>query len=260
MPEKSKSSKDGFVSKVVADPANVPDTLLLSGWLGDSSMPGHTRLYFDPQLSSYVEIPDDAILHTQDQAPETSPLGGSFVWIKKDAVLTHKTTAAQAKAKFLEGPIAGQAAAAVPQPHAVSIPRVACQVTAVAEACHTQLVALCHPTIGPNCFTAVHILCPQTHTPACMVNTHTPHCVQLTHTPLCFVTHQPQCFITTTPACHTVVCPTLAACPSVQLCLTQATCPSVHICQSIPACPSVGACPSIACGFPGGGGVINPVQ
>ena len=57
---------------------------MLSGYLGASSEEGHTRLYFDPQLSTYVEIPDDAILHSQAAGGEDG-LGGSHVWIKQDA-------------------------------------------------------------------------------------------------------------------------------------------------------------------------------
>jgi len=101
MADKSKSQSDNFIAKIVKDPRQVPDTLLLSGYLGTSSEDKYTRLYFDAQLASYVEIPDDGILHTQDY-PE-DPLGKNYVWIKKDAVLIHGK--AGTKAKFLEGPI-----------------------------------------------------------------------------------------------------------------------------------------------------------
>jgi len=101
MADKSKSQSDNFIGKIVKDPRQVPDTLLLSGYLGASSEDKYTRLYFDAQLASYVEIPDDGILHTQDY-PEDS-LGRSYVWIKKETVLIHGK--AGTKAKFLEGPI-----------------------------------------------------------------------------------------------------------------------------------------------------------
>jgi hypothetical protein len=106
MAEKPKSSRDNFIAKIVKDPKLVPDTLLLNGYLGDSSEDKHTRLYFDAQLSSYVEIPEEAILHTQDYPSGSSPLGGSYVWIKKDAVLIHSKKAPEKiRAKFLDGPI-----------------------------------------------------------------------------------------------------------------------------------------------------------
>jgi hypothetical protein len=77
---------------------------MLSGYVGASSEPGHTRLYLDPEFRSYVEIPNDAILHTQEIAPEQSILGGSLVWIPRNAQLIHGTAApARIKATFLEG-------------------------------------------------------------------------------------------------------------------------------------------------------------
>lgn len=106
MAQKPNLKTDNFISKIVSDPKQVPETLMLSGFLGASSEDKHTRLYFDAQLSSYVEIPDEGILHTQDYPADASPLGGSYVWIKKDAMLIHgKVNSERTKAKFLEGPI-----------------------------------------------------------------------------------------------------------------------------------------------------------
>src|SRR5947209_19060749 len=98
--------KGNFVSKVVKDPGQPPDVLLLRGYLGPSSEQGYTRLYFDAQLSNYVEIPDAAILHTQKIPAEQSALGESYVWIDKNAEIIHgKVGPNRPKAKFLEGPI-----------------------------------------------------------------------------------------------------------------------------------------------------------
>jgi hypothetical protein len=101
-----KLKKEHFVSKVVTDPKQPPDTLLLMGYVGESSEEGYTRLYFDAQLSVYVEIPNTAILHIQEIPVEQSVLGESYVWIQKDAELVHgKVGPNRVKAKFLEGPI-----------------------------------------------------------------------------------------------------------------------------------------------------------
>jgi hypothetical protein len=67
---KSPARGADFVAKIVKDPKNPPKTIMLTGFLGASSEPGHTRLYFDPHLSNYVEVPDDAILHTQEAPGE----------------------------------------------------------------------------------------------------------------------------------------------------------------------------------------------
>ncbi|HYE14606.1 MAG TPA: hypothetical protein VD968_09220, partial [Pyrinomonadaceae bacterium] len=65
---------DDFVARIVRDPNDPPDLLLLSGYLGSSSEEGHVRLYLNEELSRYVEIPEGAIRHTQEIPPEQSPL------------------------------------------------------------------------------------------------------------------------------------------------------------------------------------------
>jgi hypothetical protein len=135
MPEHMpKIKEEALVSKLVHDPKNPPNTLLLSGFVGKSSEEGHTRLYFDPQLSDYVEIPNAAILHTQEIPKDQSPLGGTYVWIQRDAALTHGKAGDtnRPKAKFLEGRIqqayakAAGASPAVPAFTQVCHPTAAC--------------------------------------------------------------------------------------------------------------------------------------
>src|SRR6266481_3275541 len=110
---------DALVSRIVGDPAQPADTIWLTGFLGPSSEAGHTRVYSDPSFETYVDVPTDAIIHTEPLPKDQSPLGGSYVWIKKDAEVLHgKVGTERKKAKFLEGPIqqafAAQAAAAAP--------------------------------------------------------------------------------------------------------------------------------------------------
>ena len=80
---------DDFVGRIVKDPNEPPNATLLSGYLGSSSEEAHVRLYLDEGLSRYVEIPEKAILHTQELPPEQSPLGGSLVWIDRKAEVIH---------------------------------------------------------------------------------------------------------------------------------------------------------------------------
>src|SRR5215211_1093386 len=80
---------DEFVERIVRDPNEPPGVTLLSGYLGSSSEEGHVRLYLDGELSRYVEIPEKAVRHTRELAPEHSPLGGSLVWIDRDAEVVH---------------------------------------------------------------------------------------------------------------------------------------------------------------------------
>jgi hypothetical protein len=109
---------DDFVSKIVRDPKKPPDTILLVGFLGKSSERGHTRLYFDPALSTYVEIPDSGIVYKVPIPKEQSFLGGFFVWLKVDAQLIHgRVGSTRLKASFLEGPIRQHYAGVSPLMH-----------------------------------------------------------------------------------------------------------------------------------------------
>ena len=95
---------DDLIARLVKDPNNPPGLLLLSGYLGASSEEGHVRLYLDEELSRYVEIPKDAIRHAQELSPEQSPLGGSLVWVAREAELMHGRAGAKpGAASFLEG-------------------------------------------------------------------------------------------------------------------------------------------------------------
>ncbi len=97
---------DALVGRIVGDPAKPADTIWLTGFLGSSSEDGHTRVYSDPSFESYVDVPTDAIIHTEPLPKDQSPLGGSYVWLKKDAEVLHgKVGTERKKAKFLEGPI-----------------------------------------------------------------------------------------------------------------------------------------------------------
>lgn len=222
-----------FVAKIVKDPKQPPDTVMLTGYVGASSEEGHTRLYFDPNLSSYVEIPNDAILHSQEVAAEQGGLAATHLWIKRDAELIYGPAGSQRpRGKFLEGPImqggAGGAAAAgglhptllppCPTPH---VP------------CVTQ-----HCTLPAQCLPTPHLPCPT------LICTAPPQCLPTLHVPC--PTHPPHCI----PSVN-LICPTPSA---VGQCGQTAHGPCLTVPPVCPlptgfACPSFGPCqtPSIAC-------------
>jgi hypothetical protein len=254
--KKSPAGASGFIAKIVKDPKNPPETLMLTGFLGASSEEGHTRLYFDAGLGSYVEIPNDAILHTEPAGDDG--LGASYVWIKRDAVLIHGPAGSQRpKGTFLEGPImqqhlgaAAPAAGAGPQVGPGGNPRsdfVACS-------------WICPPT--PNCpksdFVAcVSWICPPTPPLLCMTAhcTVPPQCPHLSVPPHCPTvapicpphTAPPPCpLLSAPPRCPTVppICPHPSLPPMCQLPTHPPQCPLL---SAPPNCPTVGACQSIAC-------------
>jgi len=82
---------------------------MITGFLGESSQPGHQRCYLDPACNEYLDIPTDAIVHTQqlDPASALSPsgLGGSAVFVKQDAQMTISRSEPISAAQFLQGDV-----------------------------------------------------------------------------------------------------------------------------------------------------------
>ena len=76
-------TRSSFVAKLVKDPAAPPETVLMTGFLGDSSEKGHTRLYLDLQLSSWYDIPNEAVLHSEDVSQAEQPLRADAVWVDR---------------------------------------------------------------------------------------------------------------------------------------------------------------------------------
>ena len=146
---------DDFVARLVKDPNDPPDLLLLSGYLGASSEEGHVRLYLDEELAHYVEIPEGAIRHTHEISLEQSPLGGSLVWIERAAEVVHgKVGTERQRATFLEGQIArdfmGGAAAAAPGLGAARAGRVAIPDPSRANPGCTIIGPGCRKTVFPD--------------------------------------------------------------------------------------------------------------
>jgi len=104
MADDKTSRNADFIGRVVGDPANPPETRMLSGWFGDAAEKGYRRLYTEAELTSYVDIPDDAILYTEP-IRDSQPAGAVLVWIKRDAELKPGGSAASRAARFLQGDV-----------------------------------------------------------------------------------------------------------------------------------------------------------
>jgi hypothetical protein len=105
MAERLMKSLGSFVDDLVSDPKNPPELTLLQGWLGASSEDKHRRLYLDAELSNSLEIPEDAILRTQEVPADHNPLGGVWVWARADAAIKQGPKLERAYARFLCGQI-----------------------------------------------------------------------------------------------------------------------------------------------------------
>jgi hypothetical protein len=198
MPDEVKPKLDAFTTKVVGDPAKPQDTFLIQGFVGTSSEDKHTRIYTDATLEKYIDVPNKDIVHSEPLPKDQSPLGGSYLWVKKSAeVVSAAAGGERRKAKFLEGPIAAQAAAAG-------------GFAAVPHGGGTQLL-VCHPSL-------IVQTCPSASCPsvACPFTIHSHVCPPVTVLTHCYPSIIIRCpIITEVCPVHTVVCPvqTAAVCP-----------------------------------------------
>ncbi|MFL6197251.1 MAG: hypothetical protein ACJ75H_23895 [Thermoanaerobaculia bacterium] len=93
-----------FIGRVVSDAKNPPDARMLTGWFGDAAEEGQRRLYTCADLSAYVDLPADAILHSEP-VRDSQPPGAVFVWVRRDAVAQSGGSAASRAARFLQGQV-----------------------------------------------------------------------------------------------------------------------------------------------------------
>jgi hypothetical protein len=183
-----KPKMDDFVSKIVSDAKNPPSTLLLKGYVGASSEEGHIRLYLDPELSDYVEIAEAAVLHSQEMPKDKSPIGGSYIWIQRNAKVIHGPVVTdRPKASFLEGRIMAttqSCPAELAGPLAVTISGPDCNTiidgcTDAGPKCPTVTIKTCgNPctSTGPACPTKT-TSCTQSG-PSCPTKPGNPSCTQ----------------------------------------------------------------------------------
>jgi hypothetical protein len=90
----SKLRYDDFIANVIPDPAKVEPTLLLSGFVGRGGADGSVRIYPEPSLNKWLDVPEADIVHSMP-IPD-SPLGGSHVWVKRSAEIRPGAAAAPA--------------------------------------------------------------------------------------------------------------------------------------------------------------------
>lgn len=106
-----------FTGKIVSDATNPPEVRVLEGWLGTAAEDGYTRLYTNFELSAWVDIPTNDVLHTEE-VPDSLPAGAVLVWVRADAQLKPGGSAFRKALPFLQGDLAKGA----PEPQAAAAP------------------------------------------------------------------------------------------------------------------------------------------
>jgi hypothetical protein len=158
-----------LVEALASDPEKPPEKATkLFGFPGPAAAAKSTRLWLDTDLTSYVEVPDEAIVHSQTLENDR----GTILWVEPAATLTYSSTQSQeVQAEFLGGSItAGNLGGAMLTP-GVSLG-----------------VTLDKPTCEPGCGPVPShdwAPCQETHWPLCMkvasfICTTPPRCAPLT--------------------------------------------------------------------------------
>jgi hypothetical protein len=96
--ELTKLREDEFVFQIVKDPLNPPDTMLVMAYIGRAAADSCVRLYLDPLLSAYLDVPEDSILYYEALPRSQSPFGGHYVWVKREPDLMRDLQEAVQKA------------------------------------------------------------------------------------------------------------------------------------------------------------------
>jgi hypothetical protein len=100
-----------LVEALASDPNQPPTPAVrLFGFPGPATDPDSTRLWLDTRLQSFVDIADEAILHSRTLPDEE----GTLLWVDPTASLTMSTShAEEVQAQFLAGSIAEKVLPAV---------------------------------------------------------------------------------------------------------------------------------------------------
>lgn len=102
----SDQKPDDLAAELVPDPTKLPDLVTLRGYLGKSDRAGFSRLYVDLRFSEFVEVADEDVLARRSLAANQDALGGTVLWVKRNATLLRATVClAQEHAAFLQGAI-----------------------------------------------------------------------------------------------------------------------------------------------------------
>ena len=130
------------------------------GFLGKSARDGYWRLYLSPDLGDFVDIPEDAIIHREQLDRERSTLGGTIIWIRREANIVHtRIESREAQAEFLQGGITaayfrGARAGALLGRNALMGHRLGDTDVTVCRACdHSEFAPVC--TLATSCHTTV---------------------------------------------------------------------------------------------------------
>src|SRR5829696_5820653 len=73
-----------LVESLIPDPGSPPAMVFFAGFQGRSTSEDQVRFYLDAELSSFVDVAREDVLYTRPMPPAQAPLGGYYVWARRD--------------------------------------------------------------------------------------------------------------------------------------------------------------------------------
>jgi hypothetical protein len=166
--ESKRFKEHPIIERLRAEPGKEAEqTVRLMGYVGRSGKEGSIRLYPTlDDLSQYIEIREEDVLHSEDVPDTIMEHGASSLWVKASAELLHRQTQTQTvQAQFLGGGIAqenlrDQVTSPVGQIQLIpTIYQVTCRYVTCFNTC---MLRTCYGTCHFTCFATCNITCART--------------------------------------------------------------------------------------------------
>jgi hypothetical protein len=245
--------KEHDLAKKLAKHGGTGGIMRLKGYIGSSDSPDSVCLYLNLDFDECLYIKKSDIIHVEEAPDGELEFGGVYIWVRKDAEMTHvKTSSVKDKASFLEGDIARaqlkpSAAAAISGQQVIPTPPITIRSCGIVQ---------CGPSVFIPCRTVDDFACPEP--------TEIPRFCWPSHFRPCPTDPRIDCVPSHIVPCRTTG-PTILPCcePSIvaRLCGPSVLdpCPSIRepICRTLADCPTQPVLCAASGGIQCGGPTVN---
>jgi len=100
-------TSDGLPEGLVVDPSRPPRTVTFTGYLGESHIPGHVRLYADEELREWFDVPRDGLLHAYQYGE--GAVRRTIIWVNQRTTLERRVPQPEdLEGEYIDGEVAAE--------------------------------------------------------------------------------------------------------------------------------------------------------
>jgi hypothetical protein len=107
------------IAGALAHDTREPDVVALTGWFGDGPDDETVRLFIDPDLKVWIDIPHDQILHRMRRPGETEKFGEYSVVYVSDEFMQQPTISPELRSSIADGFLLGEFALSLLLPETI---------------------------------------------------------------------------------------------------------------------------------------------